>query len=88
MIEIVMTIAGLIVGSVVGFNYGIQRYDAAFQEVAIDFLEAVRARYGKMNTVMVQTGTAEDGTPVLEPVEVMDLDEDLENQADELFNIR
>ena len=88
MIEIVMTIAGLIVGSVVGFNYGIKRYDAAFQEVAIDFLEAVRARYGKMNTVMVQTGTAEDGTHVLEPVEVMDLDEDLENQADELFNIR
>ena len=83
-----MAIAGCIVGSLVGFNYGIKRYDAAFQEVAIDFLEAVRARYGKMNTVMVQTGTAEDGTPVLEPVEVMDLDEDLENQADELFNIR
>lgn len=79
---------GLLLGGVVGFNFGVRTIVDKAEAAAQDFLDAMRDRYGSVVEREVGLDTDEFGDPVTEVVEFIELPEDLEELAEPLFNLK
>lgn len=74
---------GLVIGGFVGFNVGVRKVVDKAEAAAQDFLDALRDRFG---STVEREVKVEDG--VFETYEFTELPEDLEDLADELFNLK
>lgn len=80
---------GLLLGCIVGFNFGVRKVADACHESAHIFIDALRDRYGAERLVLVGGPTDVPVDPTIdEAVEVRLLDSDIEALASPLFHLR
>lgn len=85
--ELIVLTLGLAVGGFVGFNVGIRRMVDKAEEAAQDFVDALRVTYGTLVQHDLVVGEAEDGTELVERIEVVELTPELEALGGKLFTL-
>ncbi len=80
---------GLLLGGIVGFNFGVRKVADACHESAHKFIDALRDRYGSERLVLAGGPTDAPVDPATDnTVEVLLLDSDIEALASPLFHLR
>lgn len=85
--ELIGLCIGLGVGFTLGFNYGVRKIADKAADAAADLMSALRERFGTpvIHTVVVEESGDNYRT---EEVEFIELPEDIEDLAVDLYNLR